>query len=210
MRLRRFWSCAPLVLAAGCAGFPDAPQTQALGEQMVGTAYPGMPAALVRRSHQDASQVICSAAAAGAGLTAQQAETVIAAARASVRYPASGRLVGDWKTGEALALEGAGGRIRGGQVEKVRENGANCYACHALAPTEVNAGNLGPSLTGYGRQRGNSEAIAKYTYDKIYNAWAFVPCSNMPRLGANAYLTPEQITHVVAFLLDPQSPVNRP
>jgi sulfur-oxidizing protein SoxX len=209
MRMRRLWSCAPLVLAAGCAGFPDAPQTKALGEQMVSSAYPGMPEALVKRSRQDASQAICSQVG-GAGLTSQEAETVILAARASIQYPASGRLVGDWKTGEALALEGAGSRIRGGQVEKVRENGANCYACHALAPAEVNAGNVGPTLTGFGRLRGSSEAMAKYTYDKIYNAWAFVPCSNMPRLGANVYLTPEQITHVVAFLLDPQSPVNRP
>jgi sulfur-oxidizing protein SoxX len=31
----------------------------------------------------------------------------------------------------------------------------------------------------------------------------------MPRLGANGFLTPEQIAHVVAYLVDPQSPVNR-
>jgi hypothetical protein len=28
-------------------------------------------------------------------------------------------------------------------------------------------------------------------------------------MGHNGYLTPEQITHVVAYLVDPQSPVNR-
>jgi sulfur-oxidizing protein SoxX len=37
----------------------------------------------------------------------------------------------------------------------------------------------------------------------------YFPCSNMPRMGHNGYLTPEQITHVVAYLVDPQSPVNR-
>jgi sulfur-oxidizing protein SoxX len=31
----------------------------------------------------------------------------------------------------------------------------------------------------------------------------------MPRLGHNGFLTPEQIAHVVAYLVDPQSPVNR-
>jgi sulfur-oxidizing protein SoxX len=77
-----------------------------------------------------------------------------------------------------------------------------------LDPREVNAGNVGPSLAAYGNQRGNAEAVAKYTYERIYNAWAFVPCSNMPRLGANGHLTPEQIAHVVAYLIDPQSPVN--
>jgi sulfur-oxidizing protein SoxX len=67
---------------------------------------------------------------------------------------------------------------------------------------------MGPSLTGYGAQRGDSEAIARFTYEKIYNAWAVVPCSNMPRLGATGHLTPEQITHMVAYLIDPASPVN--
>jgi hypothetical protein len=30
----------------------------------------------------------------------------------------------------------------------------------------------------------------------------------MPRLGATRHLTPEQISHMVAYLLDPQSPIN--
>jgi sulfur-oxidizing protein SoxX len=68
---------------------------------------------------------------------------------------------------------------------------------------------VGPSLTGYGLQRGHSEAIAKFTYERIYNAWAYFPCSNMPRLGHNGHLTPEQISNVVAYLVDPQSPVNK-
>jgi L-cysteine S-thiosulfotransferase len=61
----------------------------------------------------------------------------------------------------------------------------------------------------YGAQRGNSDVVIRYTYEKIYNAWAYYPCSNMPRLGHNGYLTPEQIAHVVAYLVDLQSPVNR-
>jgi sulfur-oxidizing protein SoxX len=31
----------------------------------------------------------------------------------------------------------------------------------------------------------------------------------MPRLGATGHLTPEQITHLVAYLIDPQSPINQ-
>jgi hypothetical protein len=31
----------------------------------------------------------------------------------------------------------------------------------------------------------------------------------MPRLGNSGYLTPEQIVHVVAYLVDAESPVNR-
>jgi sulfur-oxidizing protein SoxX len=31
----------------------------------------------------------------------------------------------------------------------------------------------------------------------------------MPRLGANGILTSEQISHIMAYLLDPESPVNK-
>jgi sulfur-oxidizing protein SoxX len=133
---------------------------------------------------------------------------VVKLARASIEYPKSGKLVGDWKVGDALAHDGAGDRIQYGQLEKRKENGGLCQNCHALAPGEINVGNVGPPLTGYGLQRGNSEAIAKFTYEQIYNAWTYFPCSNMPRLGASRHLTPEQITHLVAYLIDPQSPIN--
>jgi sulfur-oxidizing protein SoxX len=175
---------------------------------MVEEAYPGMPAALTARAHQDSEQQVCSKGA-GEKPTSDEAARVIEAARASIRYPAGGKLAGDWKAGERLVVNGAGLRVREGSVEQVKENGALCINCHALDPREVNAGNLGPALTGYGTQRGHSEALIKYTYEKIYNAWLYYPCSNMPRLGANGYLTPEQIAHVVAYLVDPQSPVNR-
>ena len=54
------------------------------------------------------------------------------------RYPASGELLGNWKNGEKLAPSGKGGHIGTIQPDPPgRERGANCYACHALAPTEL-------------------------------------------------------------------------
>ncbi len=200
--------CAPVVVGLGCASFPDQPATQKIAEHMVSEAYPGMPAELTKRSVQDKDQKICSKIA-GAKLSEQEAAEVQKSARATIKYPASGKLMGDWKVGAKLAYDGGGSRIRGGKVEKRKENGANCSNCHILDPREVNAGNVGPSLAGYGAQRGDSEAVVKYTYEKIYNSWSVFPCSNMPRFGHNGYLTPEQIIHVVAFLVDPQSPVNK-
>jgi sulfur-oxidizing protein SoxX len=99
------------------------------------------------------------------------------------------------------------GRIEPDKADKVR--GGNCYACHAADPKEVAAGNLGPSLTNFGKNRGNTEETIKYAYEKIYNAQAYVACSNMPRLGHNGVLTPEQIADIVAYLVDPASPVNQ-
>ncbi len=199
---------APALIAAGCVTYPDQESTRQIAEKMVSEGYSAPTPALLKRLVQDRSQQICSKIG-GAELTQAEADEVIKLARASIRYPASGKLMGDWKAGDKLAHDGAGDRIQYGNLEKRKENGGLCQNCHALAPGEINVGNVGPSLTGYGAQRGNSEAMAKYTYEKIYNAWAYFPCSNMPRLGATGHLTPEQITHMVAFLIDPQSPVNR-
>jgi L-cysteine S-thiosulfotransferase len=51
--------------------------------------------------------------------------------------------------------------------------------------------------------------MVEYTYGKIWNARAYNACSNMPRAGHNGVLTQDQVKHVVALLLDPQSPVNQ-
>jgi L-cysteine S-thiosulfotransferase len=126
---------------------------------------------------------------------------------ATIRYPSSGRLIGDWKKGEKLAQDGYG--LRFTDTTANRPNGGNCYACHQLAPAELSYGTLGPSLYHYGKLRGASKEILSYTYSKIYNPQAFAACSNMPRFGHHEVLTPEQIADAVALLLDPESPVNK-
>ena len=196
------------LIAAGCATYPDPATTRQMTEKMVSEDFTAPTPALLKRLAQDQSQKICSKIG-DAKLTQEEAAEVVKLARASIQYPASGKLVGDWKIGDDLAHDGAGDRIQGGSLEKRKENGGLCQNCHALAPGEINVGNVGPSLTGYGLLRGNSEAIAKLTYERIYNAWAYSPCANMPRLGATRHLTPEQVTHMVAYLLDPASPINK-
>ena len=195
------------LMAAGCATYPDPVATRQIAEKMVSEDFTAPAPGLLKRLAQDRSHQICSKIG-GAKLTQAEAAEVVELARASIKYPDSGKLVGDWRVGDKLAHDGAGDRIQFGSLEKRKENGGLCQNCHALAPGEINVGNVGPSLTGYGVQRGNSEAIAKLTYERIYNGWAYAPCSTMPRLGATGHLTPEQITHMVAYLIDPASPVN--
>ena len=209
MRINKLkWTLlATALVAAGCATFPDPAVTQQAVEKMLREDFTAPSPTHLKRLAQDRSQQICSKIG-EAKLTQEESAEVVKLARTSIQYPSSGQFVGDWKRGNTLAHDGAGDRIQFGKLEARKENGGLCQNCHALAPGEINVGNVGPSLTAYGTQRGNSEAIAKYTYEKIYNAWAYFPCSNMPRLGATGHLTPEQITHMVAFLIDPQSPVN--
>ena len=137
-------------------------------------------------------------------------ERILELSNSNFRYPADGQLLGDWAKGEKLASSGKGGHIGTIRPDPPgRKRGANCYACHALARSELSAGNLGPSLTDYGKQHGTSAATIRLVYQKIYNAQAFYPCSPMPRFGHNEWLTPEEVADAVAFLLDPQSPVNQ-
>jgi sulfur-oxidizing protein SoxX len=160
---------------------------------------------------QDETQKVCTVTRNNP--SPAQAAAINAREQATIKYPEGNKLMGDWKNGEKLAKGGFGMRI--GRIEPdppARQkggNGGNCYACHAMDPKEVAAGNLGPSLTGYGALRGASDEIVKYTYDKIYNSQASVACSNMPRMGPQGILTPEQVADITAYLISPDSPVNK-
>jgi sulfur-oxidizing protein SoxX len=125
---------------------------------------------------------------------------------AAVKYPADGKLLGDWRRGERIAQTGVGMQY---SDNPKTPSGGNCYACHQLAPQEVSYGTIGPSLRNFGKTRGNTDAIQRYAYGKIYNPQAYSVCSNMPRFGHAGILTEEQIRDLVALLLDPESPVNK-
>lgn len=123
-----------------------------------------------------------------------------------VKYPVDGQYLGDWKAGEKIAQSGRGMQ----SSDKIGSpNGGNCYACHQVTKEEISFGNIGPSLYQYGKIRGQSDAIMKYTWAKIYNSQAFNACSNMPRFGHKGILDEKQLKDVMALLLDPASPVNK-
>ena len=208
--LRIFFVVATAMFLGSCATRPAAVLSDRY-DAILAAAYPGASDEQKLRGEQDDSQKICSKKL-SQPLEPSDAAAIVAKARASIIYPASGKLSGDWKIGEKLAQDGYGMRLLpggGGDVVPGRANGANCYACHTLDPKEVNAGNLGVNLSGFGLSRGNTPEVQKYAYEKIFNAWTYFPCSQMPRMGANKFLSPEQISHVVAYLLDPASPVNK-
>jgi sulfur-oxidizing protein SoxX len=125
----------------------------------------------------------------------------------SVKQPADGKYLGDWKEGEKIAQNGRG--LQSSDDSKT-VNGGNCYACHEISKTEIAYGNIGPSLAQYGKLRGGpSDEIVKYTWSKIYNSHAFNACSVMPRYGAAGILNEKQMQDVMALLLDPASPINK-
>ena len=168
-------------------------------------AFPNVPADWKSRFDQDETMKACS-------LNENSPPKAVADAiakreKARIEYPADGKLVGDWKAGEKLAQSGYGLRFSDYPPRNV--NGGNCYACHQLTKAEVSYGTIGPTLLGYGKIRNFSEADTKAVYEKIYNAQAAYPCSNMPRFGSNKVLTIDQIKDLVALVMSPDSPVNK-
>ena len=161
----------------------------------------------VERLKQDPTQELCSnPITAHSDKNAALREKLQAANEATIKYPADGKMMGDWKNGEKIAQSGKGLTW---SDKAGAPNGGNCYNCHQITKKELSYGTIGPSLYNYGKQRGNSEEIVKYTWGKIYNAKATNLCSLMPRAGAMGILTEDQIRDLVALLLDPESPVNQ-
>jgi len=158
-----------------------------------------------QRLVQDATQAACSLyrnnppPAVAAAITARE--------KASLKYPADGKLLGDWKKGEKLAQSGYGMRFT--DYPPRAENGGNCFACHQLDPKELSFGTLGPSLAAYGKNRDFAPAEVKAVYERIYNPQAAVACANMPRMGASGFLSLEQIADLTAYVMSPESPVNK-
>jgi hypothetical protein len=67
---------------------------------------------------------------------------------ATIKQPADGKYIGDWKSGERIAQSGRGATW----TDKAdAANGGGCYNCHQINKTELSYGNIGPSLWNYGK-----------------------------------------------------------
>lgn len=196
------------VTLAGCAAVSDSDgraATRAQALAMMKASFSERGQAKLDRFDQDEVQKACSLLD-GKTLDKETAARLERSQLATVKYPADGNYLGDWKAGEKIAQSG-----RGGQYSDNPKNpsGGNCYACHELTKAEVSYGTIGPSLYRFGKVRGFTPAMQKYAYGKIYNSNAFSACSSMPRFGHNKVLTEQQIKDVTALLMDPSSPVNK-
>ena len=189
---------------AGCATLSDA-EIAKQAVDVLRASFKERGQAKLDRLNQDEAQALCSVSD-GKPLPKETLEKIEKAQLALIKYPADGKLLGDWREGEKIAQTGVGKQF---SDDPKTPAGGNCYACHQMSPQEISFGTIGPPLLGFGKLRGTSEAIQKYTYGKIYNAQAYNACSNMPRFGHGQILTEKQMKDVTALLLDPASPVNQ-
>ena len=200
------------VLLASCASGPSQQDLDAEFAEMMKTSFRADGIAKMDRIVQDLGQSACSSPKPPAEAVAQR---IMDEAKATVKWPAGGKYLGDWTAGEKLAQSGRGMTWRDKSTDTAL-NGGQCYNCHQISKEEISFGTIGPSLYNYGKNRGvtdlgaaTAQPIVEYTWMKIYNGKAYNACSNMPRFGHANLLSEEQMRDVMALLLDPKSPVNQ-
>ena len=165
--------------------------------------WPKTPEGWENRISYDETQAVCSQYR--NDVPQAEFDKIRARELTTLKFPADGKVLGDWKAGQRIANDGRGGTF----TDSPMANGANCYACHQMDLRELSYGTLGPSLVNYGKDRKFALEDAKAAYAKIYNSMSVLPCSTMPRFGYHNFLTEQQIKDVTAFLFDPESPVNK-
>ena len=192
-----------MVFADGYAQQKSDPQFQ----RMMKSSFRTEGIANIDRIDQDATQKFCSdpqfvATKAGAAIALEIQKQNMD----TIKPPSDGRYLGDWKSGEAIAQSGRGATWTDTNATPI---GGGCYNCHEIDKKEISYGNIGPSLWNYGKNRGYSQEVMTYTWNRINNSKAYNACSNMPRFAHFKLLNEKQIQDLMALLLDPQSPVNQ-
>jgi sulfur-oxidizing protein SoxX len=200
------------VLLAGCATGPSPQQVAEATQKVIKSSFRDQGIAKTSWLDQDASNKACSEAQ-GAALEPQLAKSIEEANLKTIKMPSDGKFLGDWKEGEKIAQNGRGMTWTD---QPGSANGGSCYNCHQISKEELSFGSIGPSLYNYGKLRGvadpaaaASKPIVDYTWGKLWNAKAYNACSGMPRFGHAGILNETQLRHVMALLLDPQSPFNK-
>ncbi|QEA11876.1 sulfur oxidation c-type cytochrome SoxX [Comamonas flocculans] len=215
-------SVLALATLAGCAGSngaanstPSAAELDAMAQQMVQQSFHDKGIVKVSEAlATDATLKACNQAdVSGTPLDAATMRALEAENFKTIQWPADGKYLGDWKSGEKIAQSGRG---RTWTDKADAANGGNCYNCHQITKEEISYGTIGPSLYHYAQAKGVSDPgspqaqeMVRYTWGKIWNSKAYNACSNMPRAGHKGILTQKQVADIVALLLDPKSPVNR-
>ena len=208
-------SIAGALVLVGCASLPSSTELDTLTQQIVKNDFHDKGIVKVSQAFADDETMrVCNAAdVAGKPLDDATAKRIEALNMATIKWPANGKYLGDWKEGEKLAQSGRGLTW----TDKAdTPNGGNCYNCHQIDKKEISFGTIGPSLYQYGKLRGVTDAnspaareTVQYTWGKIWNSKAYNACSNMPRAGHIGILTEAQVADIVALLLYPKSPVNQ-
>ncbi len=198
--------CAAVQATTVCAADMTDAELNAATMAVIKNGFHDKGIARLDRLKQDEVQALCTQYRDNPPV--KDKERLQAAQEKTIKWPADGKYLGDWKAGEKLAQSGVGLTWKD---KPGTPAGGGCYNCHQLSAKEIAYGTIGPSLLHYGSKWGPDTGQAqRRAYGHIYNSKAYNLCSKMPRFGHNNILTEAQIKDLVALLFDPESPVNKP
>ena len=207
--LKQLLAATGFIFAAGLAQIPALAQQKndPKFNKLIQDSFRADGIAGLDRIDQDATQKFCSDPKFADSKQGQaMREKIQKINMDSIKQPSDGKYIGDWKNGERIAQSGRGATWTDTAETPI---GGGCYNCHQIDSKEISYGNIGPSLTGYGKIRGYSPEVVTYTWNRINNSKAYNACSNMPRFAHFKLLNEKQMQDVMALLLDPESPVNK-
>jgi sulfur-oxidizing protein SoxX len=207
--LKQLLTISGFIFVAGFVVFPASAQQKndPKFNKMIQDSFRAEGIAGLNRIDQDATQKFCSDPQFASSKKGEaMREKIQKINMDSIKQPSDGKYIGDWKNGERIAQSGRGATWSDNADTPI---GGGCYNCHQIDSKEISYGNIGPSLTGYGKLRGYSQEVITYTWNRINNSKAYNACSNMPRFAHFKLLNEQQIQDVMALLLDPESPVNK-
>ena len=153
-------------VAVGCASMAsrDDSAMTAKALAMMKASFKESGQAKLDRLVQDEVQRVCTEYNSDRKLPRDVAEMIEKSQVQTIKYPADGKYLGDWKAGERIAQTGVGMQF---SDDPKAPSGANCYACHQLSKAELSFGTIGPPLYNFAKIRGYTPEMQKYAYGKI-------------------------------------------
>ena len=159
-------SAAAVALLTACAApMPSSADLDKLTQDILGRSFRAQGQAKLDRLSPDEDNLLCAEAErTGVPLDAKVAEAIEARNMQTIKAPADGKYLGDFKEGEKIAQSGAGKTWTDAEGSV---NGGNCYNCHQISKEELSYGTLGPSLYNYGKIRSASVSYTHLTLPTI-------------------------------------------
>ncbi|MGA1301781.1 MAG: sulfur oxidation c-type cytochrome SoxX, partial [Burkholderiaceae bacterium] len=118
---------ASAVVLAGCAGSYSSAELDKMTKEIVAKSFSEKGIAKLDRLNQDDINLACTQAElSGKDLDAATRKRVEEVNMKTIKFPADGKFIGDWKSGEKIAQ---GGRGMTYSDKAGSPNGGNCYNC---------------------------------------------------------------------------------
>ena len=171
-------------------------------DAMIKAAFPGATAEFAPRLTPDETMRQCSATSNNPPKAV--ADAIQKREKATIEYPADGKLHGRLEEGRSAGAE----RLRPAlhRLSAGARQWRQLLCLPSIDQEGIELRHARPEPFQYGKLRDYKDAEVKVAYEKIYNSHAALPCSNMPRFGANKILTVDQIKDAVALLMSRGQP----